>query len=394
MSVDLNEEGFAQGKALDTLAAKASSTGRPPAQLSLSPVDKEGFAQGKALDTLAAKASSTGRPPAQLSLSPVDDYGRRINYLRLSITDRCNLRCRYCMPAGLENRKVTMTEILGYEELLRVAEAAAALGINRFKITGGEPLCRRDCVSFIGRLKRLPGVEQVTLTTNGILLAETLPQLLSAGLDAVNISLDSLDPQTYADITGYDALPRVLAGLEAALSAGLPVKLNTVLTEDGNAGDWPALLALAEAAALDVRFIELMPIGCGRQQRGVSNVTLLEEIRARYPGIERDTQRHGNGPAVYYRIPGFRGSVGFISAVHEKFCSTCNRLRLTSQGQLKPCLCYGEAVDLRAILRRPDSDAALLQAAIRQAVRQKPRAHCFEDITAVTEGKEMVKIGG
>lgn len=347
---------------------------------------------------------SLGGPQA----APVDSYNRRINYLRLSITDRCNLRCRYCMPEGLEDRKastgrpqagpvgykVSMAEILSYEELLRVAEAAADLGITRFKVTGGEPLCRRDCASFIGRLKRLPGVEQVTLTTNGILLTEALPQLLSAGLDAVNISLDTLNPQRYQAITGYDALPQVLAGLRAALSAGLPVKLNTVLTEDCNAEDWPALLALAETEPMDVRFIELMPIGYGRQQRGVSNVTLLEEIRSRHPGLKKDPRRHGNGPAVYYRIPGFQGSVGFISAVHEKFCSSCNRLRLTSQGQLKPCLCYGEAVDLREILRRPDSSAAMLQDAIRQAVRQKPRAHCFEDITAVTEGKEMVKIGG
>ena len=352
----------------------------------------EGFAHGKAFDTLAAKASSTGRPQAKLALNPVDDYGRRINYLRLSITDRCNLRCRYCMPS--KNDPMNSDRILHYEELLRVAEAAAALGIRRFKVTGGEPLCRRGCASFIGRLKQLPGVEQVTLTTNGILLAEALPDLLDAGLDAVNISLDTLDPQTYAQITGYAALPRVLAGLEAALSAELPVKLNVVLTEDGNAGDWPALLALAETRKLDVRFIELMPIGYGRQQRGVSNVQLLEKIRERYPGLERDTRQHGNGPAVYYHIPGFQGCVGFISAVHEKFCSSCNRLRLTAEGQLKPCLCYGEAVDLRSVLRRPDSDAALLQAAIRQAVRQKPRAHCFEDITAVTEGKEMVKIGG
>ncbi len=323
-----------------------------------------------------------------------DRFGRRIDYLRLSVTDRCNLRCCYCMPRGLESRKVTMAEILSYEELLRAAEAAAALGIRRFKITGGEPLCRRGCTDFIGRLKQLPGVEQVTLTTNGVLLAEELPQLLSAGLDAVNISLDSLNPQTYAAITGYDVLPQVLQGLRAALSAGLPVKLNTVLTEGCNAEDWRVLLALAEAEPLDVRFIELMPIGCGRQQRGVSNVALLQEIRARYPGLEKDPRRHGNGPAVYYRIPGFRGSVGFISAVHEKFCDRCNRLRLTAEGQLKPCLCYGEAVDLRELLRRPDSSAAMLQAAIRQAVQQKPQGHCFEDITAVTEVKKMAEIGG
>ncbi len=323
-----------------------------------------------------------------------DRFGRRIDYLRLSVTDRCNLRCRYCMPRGLEDRKVTMPEILSYEELLRAAEAAAALGIRRFKITGGEPLCRRGCTDFIGRLKQLPGVEQVTLTTNGVLLAEELPQLLSAGLDAVNISLDSLNPQTYAAITGYDVLPQVLQGLRAALSAGLPVKLNAVLTEGCNAEDWRALLALAEAEPLDVRFIELMPIGCGRQQRGVSNMVLLQEIRARYPGLEKDPRRHGNGPAVYYRIPGFRGSVGFISAVHEKFCDRCNRLRLTAEGQLKPCLCYGEAVDLRELLRRPDSSAAMLQAAIRQAVQQKPQGHCFEDITAVTEEKKMAEIGG
>ncbi len=323
-----------------------------------------------------------------------DSFGRRINYLRLSITDRCNLRCKYCMPRGLEGRKLPMAEILSYEELLRVAEAAAALGISRFKITGGEPLCRRGCAALIDRLKQLPGVEQVTLTTNGVLLQEALPELCRAGLDAINISLDTLDPRRYAEITGYDDLSQVLAGLDAALAVGLPVKINAVLTEEENAKDWQDLLALAKNRPLDVRFIELMPIGYGRAQRGISNVELLSAMAALYPGMARDPRQHGNGPAVYYRIPGFCGSVGFISAVHEKFCSTCNRLRLTAEGQLKPCLCYGEAVDLREILRRPDSNAALLQESIREAVRQKPRAHCFEDLAAVTEGKEMVEIGG
>ncbi len=278
-----------------------------------------------------------------------DSYGRIIDYMRISITDRCNLRCRYCMPEGIS--QVPMEEILTYEEIEELCRAASELGISRLKITGGEPLVRSGCPRLIGMLKKIPGIEQVTMTTNGALLKQYLPQLLDHGLDAVNISLDTLNPQIYQQITGKNQLHEVLAGIGQALKAGLTVKLNAVLQPGINSKEWLSLARLTTQYPLDVRFIEMMPIGCGRSYRPVSNQELLLRLKASYPDLRTDESIRGNGPAVYYQIPRAMGSVGFISALHGKFCSGCNRLRLTAQGKLKPCLCFEEEVDVMEILR-------------------------------------------
>ncbi len=322
-----------------------------------------------------------------------DQYGRNIDYMRISITDRCNLRCRYCMPDGVE--LVPMGEILTYEEIERICRAAAQEGICKLKITGGEPLVRKGCVDFIEKLKAIPGIEQVTLTTNGILLGQYAAQLAEIGLDGVNISLDSLDEERYRQITGRDELKKVVQGVRSALSVGLKTKINVVLQKGVNETEWDTLVKLAKDAPVDVRFIEMMPIGYGRAFQPVYNEEILEMLKKKYPQTEADGQIHGNGPAQYHRIPGFQGSIGFISAIHGKFCKNCNRIRLTSQGELKPCLCYGESYDLRKALRGNYADSSeKIREILRQAIRQKPKQHCFEQLKNITEEKRMVQIGG
>ncbi|MEI3521242.1 MAG: GTP 3',8-cyclase MoaA [Anaerosacchariphilus sp.] len=321
-----------------------------------------------------------------------DQYGRDINYMRVSITDRCNLRCRYCMPEGIE--WLPMEQILTLEEITEACRQAAALGIRKIKVTGGEPLVRKGCMELIGMLNALPGIEQVTLTTNGVLLPEYADELCRQGLHAVNISLDTLDPVKYTAITGFDQLPKVLDGIRAMETHGVPVKINAVLQRGVNDMECIALTELAEAHPVDVRFIELMPIGHGKEMKPVSNPEVVEQLRSHY-GADRvtpDFHTHGNGPARYYHIDGFQGSIGFISAIHGKFCQNCNRIRLTATGDLKPCLCYSDRISIKNALRTGSPED--VKDLIRQAIEQKPAAHCFENIQTVTELKEMSKIGG
>ncbi len=320
----------------------------------------------------------------------LDRYGRRINYLRISVTDKCNLRCRYCMPDGVE--LVPMQDLLTMEEIAQIVRCGVRLGIDRVKLTGGEPLVRRGIVELLRLLRGIDGLKQVTMTTNGILLRQYLPKLKELGLDGVNISLDTTDPEVYKAITGYDRLDEVLAAIDAAVSAGLRVKLNTVLTQEQNPDAWRELLVFAEKMPVDVRFIELMPIGEGAVLHGVSNDALYSQIRECYPQMAADQQVHGNGPAVYYRIPDFQGSIGFISAMHHKFCDGCNRIRLTAMGELKPCLCYADHTDLKTILRNEGEDA--VYEAMGEAIYQKPQAHCFEVKDKITEERRMYSIGG
>lgn len=323
-----------------------------------------------------------------------DCYGRTIDYMRVSITDRCNLRCRYCMPDGI--RLVPMEKVLTYEEIEQICRAAAREGIRNIKITGGEPLARIGCEDLIRRIKQIPGIRQVTMTTNGVLLAKRLSQLTDAGLDAVNVSLDTLEPDVYREITGSDQLDQVLEGIDLALEAGLPVKLNCVLLKGVNDREWLDLARLTISRPMDVRFIEMMPIGRGKTFEPVDNEEILKKMKEEDPEIRKDETVHGNGPAVYYRFSNGKGSVGFISAVHRKFCKTCNRIRLTAQGQLKPCLCFGKNVNLIEILRQEDKEQAEkdLQKAVREAVFMKPESHVFEHLDEVTEEKNMIQIGG
>ncbi len=319
-----------------------------------------------------------------------DQYGRTIDYLRVSITDRCNLRCRYCMPHGID--WIPMKEILTLEEITEVCRQATSLGIRKIKVTGGEPLVRKGCTDLIGMLTSLSGIEQVTLTTNGILLNDFADELKRQGLHAVNVSLDTLQPDIYKKITGFAELPRVLEGIRAMEHLQIPVKINTVLQRGVNDAEWKDLALLAKDHPLDVRFIELMPIGHGKDLLSVPNPEIQEKLTSEFGPLILDSRSHGNGPARYYHIEGFQGSIGFISAIHGKFCSQCNRIRLTSTGELKPCLCYGDHISIKKALRTgsPEDVRQLLT----QAIFQKPAAHCFETIPAVTETNEMSRIGG
>lgn len=319
-----------------------------------------------------------------------DGFGRTIQYMRISITDRCNLRCQYCMPCGIS--QVSMNQILTYEEIEQICRIAVELGINRFKITGGEPLVRLGCADLIGKIKRIPGVEQVTLTTNGVLLARYLDDLIEQGLNAVNVSLDTLDSELYKQITGFDVLDQVKESIALAIKKRMPVKINSVLQEGINDNEWKCLAELAKTDPVDVRFIEMMPIGYGKKAKAVSGAVLLKKIEEEYPNIMKDDRFHGNGPAIYYRIPGFKGSIGFINAIHGKFCDTCNRIRLTATGDLKPCLCYGDSINLKEILQTGTTEQ--LREAMKKTIRNKPKEHCFESLTEITEERKMVQIGG
>lgn len=322
----------------------------------------------------------------------LDRYGRVINYLRISVTDRCNLRCCYCMPEGVQD--VGMKNILTFEEIWEIVRTGVSLGITHIRITGGEPLVRKGCVDLIRGIREIPGVETITMTTNGVLLGNYGKQLKEAGVDGVNISLDTLDPEEFYKITGKRELQEVLAGIRAAKTAGLPVKLNAVNRKEL---DPIPLVRYAQEENLPLRFIEMMPVGYGKQYVGRSNEELRETLEAVCGKAECMTNREelsrmGSGPAVYYQFSDLKVPVGFISAIHGKFCDTCNRVRLTAEGYLKLCLCYDEGEDLRRVLREGEKEN--LRTIMEQTIFRKPAAHCFEHPAEMTETHEMVKIGG
>ena len=322
----------------------------------------------------------------------LDQYGRRINYLRISVTDRCNLRCRYCMPEGVQD--VGMKNILTFEEIWEIVKVSVSLGITHIRITGGEPLVRKGCADLILGIRKIPGVETITMTTNGVLLGNYAKQLKEAGVDGVNISLDTLDPEEFCQITGKRELPAVLAGIRAAKDAGLPVKLYAVNRKEL---DPVPLVRYAQNENLPLRFIEMMPVGYGKQYVGRSNEELREMLEKTFGTAEKlvdseELSRMGSGPAVYYRFSDLKVPVGFISAIHGKFCDTCNRVRLTAEGYLKLCLCYDQGVDLRHVLREGEKEN--LRTVMEEAIFRKPAAHCFERPSEMTETHEMVKIGG
>ena len=322
-----------------------------------------------------------------------DSRRREIHYLRLSITDLCNLRCRYCMPDGVP--KLAHEEILTYEEFLRLAALFARCGVDAIRVTGGEPLVCRDVDQLVRGLKAIPGIRKVAITTNGTLLARQLPALLDAGLDSVNISLDTLNPETFAKITARNEFAAVQAGIHAALESGIPVKLNCVPQVGVNEGELEQLAALAREKPVQVRFIEMMPIGYGAAMSCIPGLEVLARFRKHWPELAPlpGEKLLGDGPAVYYTAPGWKGNLGFIAAVHGKFCATCNRVRLTSQGFLRPCLASEMGCDLRGLLRDGAADEELL-AAIRRTVWEKPQEHHFEWKQNIPATRGMFRIGG
>ena len=322
----------------------------------------------------------------------VDKYGRHIEYMRVSITDRCDLRCRYCMPEGCD--KVSMSQILTYEEIVRICRAASELGISKIKITGGEPFVRLGCTGLMRDIKALDGIEEVTVTTNGQTLERYIDELKDIGIDGINISLDTLDPERFEYITGRGKLDKTLRAIGLAAESGIKTKINTLLQKEFNEDELPDIASLAFKYGIDVRFIEMMPVGAADAGTGLSNPEVLRKLMEVWPDLEPDESVHGNGPAVYYRRPGEKGGIGFISAMHGKFCSHCNRVRLTAQGELKPCLGFDTGTDLMPYLKGSDDE---LREAIRRAIFEKPEAHSFSDAGNAGDHAErrlMSQIGG
>ncbi|KAF0217263.1 MAG: molybdenum cofactor biosynthesis [Geobacteraceae bacterium] len=323
----------------------------------------------------------------------VDPHGRRINYLRLSVTDRCNLRCRYCMPA--EGRvKVGHGDILSYEELLRVARAAVAIGVEKIRVTGGEPLVRRGIIDFLRRLAAIPGLRRLVLTTNGVMLPEMAVPLRDAGVESLNISLDSLRPETFAAITRGGDLRQVLAGIAAAESAGFRfIKINVVVMRGVNDDELEEFAALTLDRPYRVRFIEYMPTLAepGWEATVMPGAEILARLSRRFAMTDEASENLA-GPARYQRIAGAAGLVGVITPVSCHFCGDCNRIRVTSTGIAKSCLFDCGTVDLRPVLAGGD-DAALRDALCR-VVAEKPDRHQLTEGGGEKGRIDMDRIGG
>lgn len=318
-----------------------------------------------------------------------DSFGRNIDYMRISVTDRCDLRCRYCMPEeGI--KKVDKSMILGSDEILRICSVAISLGINKFKITGGEPFVRCDLIKLLREMKALPGIDELTITTNGQLLKNYIDELSDMGIDGINISLDTLRPDRYRYITRVGDLEKTLRGIDLSVDSGIKTKLNCLIQKRFNDDEVAELTEFAMNKGIDIRFIEMMPIGIADADSGVSSEETLHCIKDLYPEIREDSSRHGNGPATYYKVPGRDGGIGIISAMHGRFCENCNRIRLTSMGFIKPCLCYEDGVFIRPYLEKSDEE---LRQAFIEIIKFKPARHCFENVR-VADPHSMVQIGG
>lgn len=310
----------------------------------------------------------------------VDNYNRVIDYIRISITDRCNLRCIYCMPKdGLEF--IPHENILTYEEIIRLCKCFASLGVSKVKLTGGEPLVRKNLPYLVKEIKSIEGIQNVTLTTNGILLAKQIEELAEAGIDAVNVSLDTIDPVQFEQLTRFNKLDQVLEGIKETLKyTNVALKINCVpLREEDKGNNILSMVSLAKSQKLHVRFIEVMPIGLGKDLKGFTEDDIKEIIEKEYGALTPYQSPLGNGPCHYYSLDGFQGKIGFISAVSHQFCDSCNRVRLTSEGYLKNCLQYANGIDLKSFMRQGMSDEDLIEA-ISEAISHKPKEHHFKDI--------------
>ena len=326
----------------------------------------------------------------------IDPFGRHITYMRISITDRCNLRCAYCQPlAGL--KWLPKEELMTADEIVQFVETAASLGINKIRLTGGEPLLRPDLLEIVQRVAQIPAIRDLSLTTNAVLLAPMAAQLAQAGLKRVNISLDTLEAEKFHRITRFGRFDLAWQGILAAEAAGLtPIKLNTVVVGGLNEDEIPALARLALDHPWHVRFIELMPVANDQdwgdglppvEQRYVSVQRMHSLLRDL--ALEPLASSDGNGPERSYRVPGGLGTVGFISPVGEDFCSNCNRLRLTADGHLRSCLLVDREISIREVLHRGED----LKSLIIKAVAEKPKGHELKQ-HHYPEVRRMSQIGG
>ena len=316
----------------------------------------------------------------------IDNYGRQITYLRLSVTDRCNLRCRYCMPEGGICKK-SHDAMLTEEEMICAVETAASLGVSKLRITGGEPLVKKNILSICERAAAVEGIKEVCITTNGILLPQYVHALQNAGIRRINFSLDTLDPQKYSYITRLGTLDDALTGLQAALDAGFEqIKINTVLIGGFNDDEILPLAELTKRYPVDVRFIELMPMQ-DHDEFGASAFIPCSQIIEQLPDLVPQTP--DAGVARLYRLPGALGSIGLISPLSSHFCAACNRIRLTADGKLKPCLHSGEEFSIKGLNREE------MLAQFQRAILAKPACHAeLSHASRSQAGRNMNQIGG
>ncbi|WP_110953673.1 GTP 3',8-cyclase MoaA [Anaerosinus massiliensis] len=324
----------------------------------------------------------------------LDQFGRTIDYIRISVTDRCNLRCVYCMPAeGVEQFKCK--DVLSYEEIIRLCRIFASLGIKKVKITGGEPLVRLDICKLIAEIKAVEGIEQVTITTNGVLLASMAEELIRSGVDGINISLDTVKKEKFKKLTRRDQLEKVMQGIYQLVKLKYDkIKINCVPIAQINGDQIAYIASFAKDYPIAVRFIELMPIGMATDYTAIDKTILRETISKAYGKLIPWDGKLGNGPANYFSIQGFKGKIGFIEAVHHKFCGQCNRVRLTANGFLKLCLQYDTGIDLRELLRN-HTDDLVIKNSIEKNIFSKPLEHAFDcGTTAKTDQRKMFQVGG
>jgi len=341
--------------------------------------------------------------PEFIPLTPlVDPFKRVISYLRVSVTDRCNLRCVYCMPeAGIEFQP--REEILSYEEILAIVRVGASMGLRKVRLTGGEPLVRHGIADLVAMINAVPGIEDISLTTNGIALPHMAERLARSGLRRVNISLDTLKPERFNQITRLGRYSDVMEGIAAARAAGLsPIKINVVVMRQINDDEALDIARSTYEQDWEVRFIELMPF-LEEQETCIKDTSLVlgfvpteeikQQIERELGTLEPSQTKVGHGPARYFKLPGARGIIGFISPVTEShFCETCNRMRLTADGKIRPCLLTDHEVDLKSILRGGGDDEALREG-ILEALRTKPDAHHLSDGNR-PRWRKMIQIGG
>lgn len=325
----------------------------------------------------------------------IDNHGRTISYLRLAVTDRCNLRCTYCMPQqGLD--WLPRKELMSYEELLRLCSVLTGMGIQKIRITGGEPFVRKDLLSFLAELVQLSGLEQVTITTNGVLTAPLLPHLKQIGIRSVNLSMDTLDRNRFFSITRRDEFPAVWRTLDTALQLDMEVKINAVVMEGKNTEDIIPLAELTRQHPVSVRFIEEMPFnGTGHAYSGISwdYQRILSVLKAHYAGLQKRADPPSS-TSLNYAVPGYRGTIGIIPAYTRSFCSTCNRIRLTPEGVLKTCLYDGGVMNIRDLMRRGYSDSDLKEE-LTKALQQRARTGWeAEQRSAAALHPSMAAIGG
>ena len=325
----------------------------------------------------------------------IDNYNRKINYLRISVTDRCNLRCIYCMPRK-GAPKLPHREILSYEELLTIVSVSVKMGISKIRLTGGEPLIRRDIIYFIKQLANIPGVEDISLTTNGVLLYHTAEDLYNAGIHRINISIDTLDPTKYMEITGRDHFNHVWKGIERAEEVGFfPIKLNVVAMRGLNDDEILDFAKLTFGKPYHVRFIEFMPIGpqtAWRAERFISGAEIKSQIQSLGKLIPIKPQSF-DGPARRFKFCSAKGEIGFINPLSNHFCPSCNRLRLTADGKLRSCLFSDEEIDVKTPLRNGCSHEEL-GILLMSAIANKPKRHHFGEEIFRKCVRPMVKIGG